>query len=354
MSTSIARFPLRIAVVTPPWYAIPPDGYGGIESMAYNLVERLLLRGHEVTLVAAGRNGTSARFLQTYPVPPSERCGQPVPEVVHALTAYEHLAGLELDVVHDHSLAGPLLWLGGGMPLVMTAHGPVGADLVEYYRRLSARGALVAISEAQRANGPQVAWAATIYNAIAVDEYPFEGEKQDYCLFLGRMSPEKAPDVAIEVARRAGLPLVIAAKCSEPAERRYFEERVRPLLGPDVEWFGHADTRAKKDLLAGARCLVFPIQWDEPFGIVMVEAMACGTPVVALRRGSVPEVVVDGVTGFVCERAEELAGAVERAGELDPKACRRRAVDVFDVADMAEAYEAVYLEQAARRPWAAH
>jgi glycosyltransferase involved in cell wall biosynthesis len=137
---------------------------------------------------------------------------------------------------------------------------------------------------------------------------------------------------------------VVAAKCNEPPEKRYFEERVRPLLGPDAHWFGEANTEQKKDLLARARCLVFPIQWDEPFGIVMVEAMACGTPVVALDRGSVPEVVVDGVTGFICHEADELPNAIRRVGEIDPKACRRRVFDVFDVADMIDGYEAIYRE----------
>src|SRR6266496_5477251 len=152
------------------------------------------------------------------------------------------------------------------------------------------------------------------------------------------MSPEKAPDLAIQAARVAGRRIVVAAKCNEPGEKRYFEDRVRPLLGRDAEWFGEADSEQKKDLLARARCLVFPIQWNEPFGIVMVEAMACGTPVVALRGGSVPEVVEDGVTGIICHRADELPDAIRRVDELDPKACRRRVFDCFDVADMVEGY----------------
>jgi glycosyltransferase involved in cell wall biosynthesis len=338
----LSRSPLRIAVVAPPWFPIPPSGYGGIEAMVYTLVEGMVARGHEVVLVGAGSHRTSARFLGTYQHPPLERMGEGLPEIAHALVALEHLENLDVDVVHDHSLAGPLTsgWLR--TPVVVTAHGPITGDLEPYYRVLGRRVGLVAISDSQRDTGQHLPWMSRVYNAIPVDEYPFETQKEDFCLFLGRIGAEKSPELAIEAARRAGYPIVIAAKCNEPPEKRYFEEHVRPLLGPDAHWFGEANTAQKKDLLARARCLVFPIQWDEPFGIVMVEAMACGTPVVALRRGSVPEVVVDGVTGFICDQPDELPEAVRSVDELDAKACRRRVFDCFDVADMVEGYEAVY------------
>src|SRR5437867_10522174 len=158
------------------------------------------------------------------------------------------------------------------------------------------------------------------------------------------MSPEKGAPVAIDAARAAGVPIVLAAKCNEAPERAYFETFVRPKLGPGVEWIGEADAAAKKDLLGRARCLVFPIQWEEPFGIVMVEAIACGTPVVALNGGSVPEVVVDGVTGIICHGPEELPAAIGRAERVSPAACRTHAARRFDLAQMAEAYEAVYSE----------
>jgi glycosyltransferase involved in cell wall biosynthesis len=156
------------------------------------------------------------------------------------------------------------------------------------------------------------------------------------------MSPEKAPDLAIRAARAAGRRIVVAGKCTEPVEQAYLDERVRPLLGPDAEWFGEADAGQKAELFSRACCLVFPVQWDEPFGLVMVEAMACGTPVVALRRGSVPEVVADGVTGFVRDHPDELPAAIARVDELEPKACRQRVADLFDVPQMAAGYEAVY------------
>ena len=340
---------LRVAVVAPPWFTIPPDGYGGIEAMVHWLVEGLVARGHQVTLIGAGDCRTSAqRFLQTYEEPPVARLGTPFPEILHALQVDEHLAELDVDVVHDHSMGGPLTARARRVPTVLTAHGPVTGDLGECYRLLSRHHPMVAISESQRAKGPHLPWAATVYNAIPVDEYPFETEKDDFVLFLGRISPEKAPDLAIRAARAAGRRIVVAAKCNEPAEHAYFEQRVRPLLGPDAEWYGHATTEEKKKLLAKASALVFPIQWDEPFGIVMVEAMACGTPVVALRAGSVPELVVDGLTGYICDRPEELPAAIQRVGALDSKACRRRVFDCFDVPDMVDGYEQVYRRAIAR------
>jgi glycosyltransferase involved in cell wall biosynthesis len=338
---------LSVAMVAPPWFELPPDGYGGIEAMVYWLAEALNERGHQVTLIGAGEPAVSSGTRATYRDPPSERLGDPMPEAVHALVAAEHLDELDADVVHDHSLAGPLTARARGVPTVVTAHGPIEGDLADYYAHLGPEVHLVAISEYQRSRAPELPWAGVVHNAIPVDEYPLRTDKEDFCLFLGRINGEKAPDLAIEAARAAGRRIVLAAKCSEPDERRYFDERVRPLLGEDAEWLGTAGTEEKKDLLARAACLVFPIQWEEPFGLVMVEAMACGTPVVALRRGSVPEVVADGVSGFVRDRLEELPEAIERVGELDPAACRRQVAGRFDVPTMADGYERVYRRLAA-------
>jgi glycosyltransferase involved in cell wall biosynthesis len=341
---------LRIGMLAPPWYQLPPSGYGGIESIVYWLVEGLVARGHDVTVISAGEDRTAARSRRTYDDPPSARLGQALPEVLHAAMASRHLDEMDLDVVHDHSLAGPLTASERRAATVVTTHGPVEDELGALYASLGPGTGLVAISDFQREHAPHLPWAGMVHNAIPVDDYPMRAEKEDFCLFLGRVNPEKAPDLAIRVARQAGLPIVLAAKCNEPEEKAYFDERVRPLLGRDAEWFGQANNQEKQDLLARARCLVFPIQWNEPFGIVMVEAMACGTPVVALRRGSVPEVVVDGVTGFVRDGLDELAEAVGRAGELDPAACRRHVAERFDVPVMVAGYEAVYRRVAAAGP----
>jgi glycosyltransferase involved in cell wall biosynthesis len=190
------------------------------------------------------------------------------------------------------------------------------------------------------------------HNAVAVDQFPYRADKDDYVLFLGRMNPEKGADPAIGAARAAGRRLILAAKCNEPGERAWFETVIRPQVGTGVEWVGEADGPTKKELLAKARCLIVPIRWEEPFGLVMVEAMACGTPVVALRRGAVPEVVADGVTGIVCDDPADLPQAIGRADELNPASCRQRAHQRFDVAVLAAGYERVYrrlLDRAAGR-----
>ncbi|MFN2490411.1 MAG: glycosyltransferase family 4 protein [Actinomycetota bacterium] len=347
MASATASTRLRVAMVAPPWFPMPPGAYGGIEWMIFWLVEGLTKRGHDVTLVGADDSDTSARYVRTYEKAPSERLGEPFPEVVHAAAVGGTLRDGRFDVVHDNSLAGPLLAFGRSTPTVVTAHGPVDGEIGEYYRLLREVVAMVAISDAQRRIAPDLSWVATVYNCIPVEQYPMQEDKEDFLVWLGRMNPEKAPHLAIDAARRVGMRIVLAGKCSEPAEERYFEAEIAPRLGDGVEWTGEADTERKKDLLCRARCFVFPIRWEEPFGIVMVEAMACGTPVVALRAGSVPEVVVDGVTGFVCDSPEELPGAIERIGEIDPSACRDHVVERFGVDAMVAGYEEVYLELAA-------
>ncbi|MGH2722461.1 MAG: glycosyltransferase family 4 protein [Actinomycetota bacterium] len=334
--------PLRIAVITPPWFEIPPSGYGGIEWMCHWLIEGLVDAGHEGLVVGAGRSGTRARFVATYDTPQGRRLGEPLPDIMHAARAVPALAAFDPHVVHDHTLSGPLTARARRVPTVVTAHGPVDGEIGGYYAALGDAIRLVSISQHQRSKVPGLPWAGTVHNAIPVADYPFRSGKEDFGLFLGRMSPEKAPHLAIEAARRAGLRLVIAAKCNEEPERRYFDEYVRPLLGTDTDWIGEADTATKKDLLARARCLVFPIQWDEPFGIVMIEALACGTPVVALRAGSVPEVVDHGETGYVCGTLDEMVDAIGRTADLDPAACRRVALARFDVRRMVDGYELVY------------
>ena len=330
-------------MVAPPWFKMPPGAYGGIEWMLYWLVEGLSARSHEIVLVSVGESETSAEFIQTYREAPSDRLGQPFPEVVHAAAVGRALRDAGVDLVHDNSLAGPLLAFGRQVPTIVTAHGPVDGEVGHYYRLLSPVVTMVAISDAQRRIAPDLSWAGTVYNSIPVEEYPIREVKEDFAVWLGRIHPEKAPHLAIDAAREAGIPLVLAGKCAEPLERQYFETEIAPRLGPGVQWTGVADTERKKDLLSRASCFIFPIRWEEPFGIVMVEAMACGTPVVALRAGSVPEVVVDGVTGFVCDLPEELPAAIGKVRDIDPAACRARVSEKFSVDAMVSGYERIYL-----------
>jgi glycosyltransferase involved in cell wall biosynthesis len=249
---------------------------------------------------------------------------------------------LDVDVVHDHSFLGPMMAWSRSAPTIITVHTTVEGELAEYYRSFGSKFRLVAISDRQRQLAPELPWFDTVRNGIPVADYPFREHKEEFVLFVGRMSPDKAPHLAIEAARGAGLPLIIAAKCTEVHEFEYFEKFVKPELGHDVEYIGEADTITKKDLLGRARALVCPMQWEEPFGIVMVEALSCGTPVVAFNRGAVSEIVQHGVSGIICKDVEGLSAAINESAKIDPKECRKRAEDLFDTAPMVAGYEAVY------------
>lgn len=334
---------LRIGMVAPPWFGLPPRGYGGIESVVSDLVNQLTLLGHEVTLVGSGANLTSAhRFVQVFQTPPTASLGDPLPEVINAAASAAAFADFPVDVVHDHTTAGPLLARGRSTPTVITAHGPVTGFHADYYRRLGGTVGLVAISDAQRRASDQLEWLGTVHNAVDVSSFPFRADNDGYVLWLGRFSNEKGPQLAIDAARAAGSPIVLAGKLNEPAEQEFFAREITPRLRAGVEYVGEADARAKRELLSGARALVFPIQWEEPFGMVMVEAMACGTPVVAMRRGSVPEVVLDGVTGLVVNTYDELVEAIDAVSGIDPADCRSRAEEYFDLPVMARGYERMY------------
>ena len=349
LSRQAVRDRLRVALVAPPYFDVPPKAYGGVEAVVADLADSLVARGHSVTLLGAGEPGTKARFVPVWDRTVPERLGEPFPEVVHAAAVrreVERLAAAEgLDVVHDHTLAGPLnapAFAAMGLPTVATVHGPVDTDMRRYYRELGDDVGLVAISDRQRVLAPELNWVATVHNALRLRDWPFRSRKEDYALFLGRFHPDKAPHLALEAAHAAGVPLVLAGKCSEPIEKEYFEAEVRPRLTDRDHVFGVADAAEKRKLLSSARCLLFPIRWEEPFGMVMIEAMACGTPVVALRAGAVPEVVVDGVTGLVRDDPEELVAALRDVRDLDPAACRAHVAARFDVDGLGAGYEAAY------------
>jgi len=336
---------LRIAVVAPPYYEVPPPLYGGVERVCHVLVEGLLDRGHEVTLIAAGGNHTRARFVATFPRPQPEGTDADAEiEIAHAARAAAALEDLDVDLVHDHTRAGPLTALSRPAPTLATAHAAVvGPDArVEPLEALGRWVGLIALSEAQRRAAPHLNWVATVHNGIRVEEHPFRADKEEYVLFLSRLSPNKGVHIAIDAALAAGRRLVIAGTWTTPSERTYYEEQVRPRLGGHAEWVGAVPNEERNALLAGAACLLLPVRWNEPFGLVVVEAMACGTPVVGLRAGALPELVVDGLTGVICDSPPELPRAMDEAARLCPSDCREHVARSFSAERMAAAYESVY------------
>ncbi|MDQ1626389.1 MAG: hypothetical protein QOI54_133 [Actinomycetota bacterium] len=333
---------LRLAVVAPPFFEVPPAAYGGIEAMLALLVDGLVERGHDVTLIGAGRQKTKGDFVATYDQPCSDQLGDPLVELTHAARADRILRALDVELVHDHSTAGPALAGRRRTPVVVTVHGPVGGAWGDYLGATEDAVSLVAISRAQIRLAPRLRWAGVVHNALETAQIPFREHKEDFLLWLGRMSPDKAPHVAIEAARRTGRHIVLAAKCTEASECAYFEGFVRPLLGDGVEWRAEVTREEKYALLGAAAALVFPIDWEEPFGMVMLEAMACGTPVLALARGAVPEVVADGTTGFVSRTFQELVDSVSRLAEIAPAACRAHVEARFGVDRMVGGYEAIF------------
>jgi glycosyltransferase involved in cell wall biosynthesis len=334
---------MRIALIAPPWYTIPPSGYGGIEWVVALLADGLTDRGHEVTLFAPPGSETEAELDPPLgEVPPAELIGDPWYEAAHAVSAYAR--GEEFDLLHDHT--GPVGASIGAMsdcPTVHTLHGPFTDQTTMLYRRIARRHWFVAISESQRSMAPEnLRWAGVVYNGIPTGRYRFQTDKEDFLFFLGRADQEKAPHLAIEAARRAGRRLVMCVTTKNQREQTYWAEQVEPLLDDDVEVRGECDQEQKTQLLARAAALLFPIQWPEPFGLVMCEAMACGTPVIAWRNGSVPEVVADGQTGFIVDSMKEMAAAVDRVGELDPHAMRARVQERFSAEAMITGYERAY------------
>jgi glycosyltransferase involved in cell wall biosynthesis len=339
--------PLRIAMVVPPWYELPPTGYGGIELICAALVDALCDRGHDVTLFGAGtRTGTKARFVSTVDEPQFERLGEGMPDALHAARVNKLLAQEQFDIIHDHTVCGPLTAGHRSAPTVVTVHGPADSELGYYYAALGDSIHAVAISAAQRRRGPGLPWAATIHNAIEPAQFMAKHSPDGPVVWLARFSPDKGPDLAIQACREAGLPLVLAGKCNEPGEIAYLEDVIRPMLGDDVQLIVNGDRDTTNRLLSEARALIMPIRWHEPFGMVMIEAMASGTPVVAMRRGSVPEIVKPG-TGFICDSVAELAEGLRQAGGLDPADCVTHATNAFGADLMASRYEKVFRQAVA-------
>jgi glycosyltransferase involved in cell wall biosynthesis len=336
--------PLRVGIVSPVWFPVPPSGYGGIEWIVSLLADGLIAAGHDVTLFASGDSRTKARLRSAFATAPSERIGMTFWELQHLLAALERAD--EFDVLHDHTgLLGAAFADAISTPLVHTVHGPLGGKPGEMYARIARiapRLRLISLSMNQRRPRPELPWLANCPNALDFSVYPLQPHRGDYVLFLGRMSPEKGCHRAIAVARELGVPLKIAGKNREPAEQQYFRELVEPHLSSTIEYLGEVTHGEKVELLRNARATLFPIEWDEPFGLVMIESMATGTAVIATRRGAVPEVIEHGVSGIIVDDYRQMAAALEDADRLDTLGIRRYAEERFAPERMVADYVAAY------------
>jgi glycosyltransferase involved in cell wall biosynthesis len=337
---------MRIAQVAPLYESVPPHGYGATERIVHYLTEALVALGHHVTLFATADSATSAELI-----PISERGLWRDAGVWDTLT--HHVREVEavmqradrFDIVHFH--IDPLYFPSARrLPCahVTTTHGRLlPADHGPLLREFS-EAPLVSISDSQRLPVPWANWQATIHHGLPVDEFKLNDDPEDYLLFIGRMMPGKRPDLAIEIARRAGLRLKMAAKV-HPGETQYFDDEIAPLIEANrgcVEYLGEVGGQARVDLISRARALIFPIEWPEPFGMVMIEAMACGTPTVAFRRGAVPEVLEEGVTGFIVEGVDAAVDAISRLDAIDRRRCRGVFEARFTSMRMARDYLDVY------------
>lgn len=332
---------MRIGVIAPPWIPVPPPAYGGTESVIANLVRGLTDRGHDVTLFTVGESASGVRqeYLFSQPMAP---IGQSVPEAAHVLAAYEALR--EVDIIHDHTFLGPLLAprFPHSAPVVTTNHAPFTPLTRELFRVVAKTASIVAISADQASRAGDVPITEVIHHGIDLDRYRFGPGDGDYLLFIGRMSPDKGVASAVRIAHAAGRPLRIVSKMREREERDYFTAEVLPLLSRDSDEVAELELEERIDLLGSAIGLLNPIAWAEPFGLVMAESLAAGTPVITRPEGAAPEIVTDGHTGFLCRLDEEAVTAVERLGDIDRTACRAEAERRFSLERMAADHERLY------------
>lgn len=336
-------------MLAPPWIPVPPPAYGGIEAVVALLTRELVRRGHAVTLFAAPGSRSTAEVVPVLADPHPEAIERALFEADHVAQAFaaidaEQRRGRGYDVVHDHcgftafAMADRL-----ATPMVHTLHGPFYADTAAFYERHAAKASVVAISHAQLAAAPaNLRVVGVVPNPIDASEWPTARATEPFLLWAGRVTADKGPHRAIAAARRAGMRLVLAGPV-QPGQETFFEREVAPHLdGDQVRYVGEVGGLRKRELFARAHALLMPIRWPEPFGMVMVEAMVCGTPVIAFAEGAACELVEEGITGFLVADEHEMAEACARTGEIDPVACRASVVDRFDVGIVAAGYEHAY------------
>lgn len=332
---------MRIGLVAPPWVPVPPTTYGGTEGVIDVLARGLVAQGHEVVLATTGDATCPVERTWAYGSPP-EPMGSTLPELHHVQVAYEQLA--DCDVIHDHTLTGPL-WaasLQDRPPVLATNHGEFSEPVQRYFAHVVGSVVVSAISHSQARQATGVEIAGVVHHGLELERFEVGEGDGGYVVAVGRCCPDKGIAEAIEIATRAGVPIKVAAKKREDLEIRYFEERVAPLLGPGVEYLGEVSPERRDELFRGALALLNPITWQEPFGLVMVEALGCGTPVVGFPYGAAEEIVDDGVTGYLCGSVDEAVDALARVPELERKACRRAVEERFTAERMVSEYVELY------------
>lgn len=347
--------PLRIAMLAPPWIAVPPPGYGGVEWVVSALTEALIARGHRVTLFCAPGSASAADVVTLLDEVHDDEIERSLYECDHVSRAFEAIEspadGRPFDVVHDHCGFTALAMADRlRTPLVHTLHGQFTSATAAFYARHGHKGSLVAISAAQLASAPAgLRVAGTVANPIDLAAWPLQERKGDHLLWVGRITEEKGPHRAIAAARAAGVPLILAGVV-QPGKQRFFDREIAPHLdGVRVSFVGEVGGAQKRALFADARALLMPIRWAEPFGMVMVEALACGTPVIAFPEGAAKGIVADGRTGFLVEDEEGMAAAVGRLGEIAARDCRAWVAEHCDVDVVAAGYERAYRAAAHER-----
>lgn len=337
-------FGMKIAQIAPVAERVPPKTYGGTERVIHALTEELVKRGHQVTLFASGDSVTSAKLESVYPRSIREAklkdpYGLNPWTLLNIGLAYELQD--EFDLIHDHMVPVSLPAANlATTPVVATMHQPFDNQNRALFQTMHGPH-IVTISEAQMYSLPNLNHAGTVYNGLPMETYPFGAEMGEYLLFVGRISLEKGVHFAIEAAQEMDMELIIAAKLN-PQDHAYFEQYVEPRLSNRIRWIGEVEEKERNELMAGARCFLYPVTWREPFGLALIEALACGCPVVAFNQGSIPEIVETGVTGYVVQDVETMIEAVQNIGVINRKACRDRVLAEFSDTRMADGYEAVY------------
>jgi glycosyltransferase involved in cell wall biosynthesis len=336
---------MRVAMLAPPWIPVPPPGYGGIEQVVALLAAELTEHGNDVTLFAAPGTWSRAEVLSPLEGPHPDEIEMALYEVDHVASAFARMEETDppFDVLHDNCGFAAFAFADRiDTPVIHTLHGPFTDETSAFYARHGHKACAVALSRYQARQAPdELEIVAVIGNPMVVDDFPFRDEKDDYLLWIGRLNDDKGPNRAIAAAQEARERLLLAGPV-QPGQEEFFAAEVEPQLDGDrIRYIGEVGEE-KGDLYAGARALLMPIRWPEPFGLVMTEAMACGTPVIAFPEGSAPELVLDGETGFVVNDEHDMAAAVGRLDEIDPARCRESARERFDVAAVAESYEGAY------------